>query len=53
MRGAHTGERGGHSGWWLWVIWLPSALFFAYNFFQRTAPSVMAAELMRDFAVGG
>lgn len=46
-------ERARRPGWWLWVIWLPSALFFAYNFFQRTAPSVMAGELMRDFAVGG
>ena len=28
-------------------------LFFAYAFIQRVAPSVITAELMRDFAVGG
>ncbi len=53
MKGAQTEARAERPGWWLWAIWLPSALFFAYNFFQRTAPSVMAGELMRDFAVGG
>ena len=29
------------------------ALFFCYAFIQRVSPSVMTAELMRDFAVGG
>ena len=29
------------------------ALFFGYAFIQRVAPSIMTAELMRDFAVGG
>ncbi|MGI9311166.1 MAG: MFS transporter, partial [bacterium] len=29
------------------------ALFFAFAFLHRVAPSVMTAELMRDFAVGG
>ena len=28
-------------------------LFFAYAFVQRVSPSVMTAELMRDFTVGG
>ncbi|MBX2824513.1 MAG: MFS transporter [Gammaproteobacteria bacterium] len=28
-------------------------VFFAYAFIQRVSPSVMTAELMRDFAVGG
>ena len=28
-------------------------LFFGYAFVQRVSPSVMTAELMRDFAVGG
>lgn len=33
--------------------WALGALFFFYAFVQRVAPSVMVAEFMRDFAVGG
>ncbi len=33
-------------------MWGLGALFYCYGFFQRTAPSVMVDELMRDFAVG-
>lgn len=36
-----------------WLIWSLSAIAFGYAFFQRVAPSVMVADLMRDFAVGG
>lgn len=35
-----------------WMVWALAALFFFYAFFQRVAPSVMVAELMRDFGVG-
>ena len=35
-----------------WLVWTPAVLFFAIVFFQRTAPNVMADELMRDFDVG-
>ncbi len=36
-----------------WLIWSLSALAFGYAFFQRVTPSVMVADLMREFAVGG
>jgi MFS family permease len=36
-----------------WLLWGLSAVFYAYGFFQRVAPSVMVDELMRDFAVSG
>jgi MFS family permease len=32
-----------------WVIWGLAAAFYGYGYFQRVAPSVMTAELMRDF----
>ncbi len=35
-----------------WLIWALGAAGFGYAFFQRVAPSVMVADLMRDFAVG-
>lgn len=35
-----------------WLIWGLGASFFCFGFFQRVAPSVMVADLMRDFAVG-
>lgn len=34
-----------------WFIWGAGALFFAYVFFHRVAPSVMFDHLMRDFMV--
>jgi MFS family permease len=36
-----------------WIAWVPAALFFLYGFFNRTAPAVMADDLMHSFAVGG
>ncbi len=33
-------------------MWATCALFFAYGFFARVAPSVMVEDLMRDYAVG-
>jgi len=36
-----------------WIAWTPAALFFLYGFFNRTAPAVMADDLMQSFAVGG
>lgn len=36
-----------------WLAWGLGALFYAYAFFQRVAPSVMVGELMRDLALGG
>lgn len=36
-----------------WLIWGLGAAFYGYGFFQRVAPSVMADDLMRDFALGG
>lgn len=35
-----------------WIMWGLAALFYCYGFFQRTSPSVMVDELMREFAVG-
>jgi len=35
-----------------WLVWWLGALSFAYAFFHRVTPSVMVADLMRDFAVG-
>ncbi|MBM3504057.1 MAG: MFS transporter [Alphaproteobacteria bacterium] len=34
-----------------WTIWGLGALFYAYAYFQRVAPSVMTSELMREFDV--
>ncbi|MDD9876622.1 MAG: MFS transporter [Magnetovibrio sp.] len=34
-----------------WFMWATGAAFFYFAFFQRTAPSVMVPELMRDFSV--
>ena len=34
-----------------WLIWGLSALFYLAGFFQRVAPAVMTAELMRDFQI--
>ena len=39
------------SGAYPWIACGLGALFFCYGYFQRVAPSVMIAELMRDFAV--
>lgn len=35
------------------AAWTLGALFFFYAFVQRVAPSVIVADFMRDFAVGG
>nr|WP_246423744.1 MFS transporter [Roseospira goensis] len=45
-------EKGAWQGALPWVMWGLGALFYCYGFFQRTAPSVMVDELMREFAVG-
>ncbi len=34
-----------------WLIWGLGALFYLAGFFQRVAPAVMTAELMRDFQI--
>ena len=34
------------------LAWVLGALFFCYGYVQRVSPSVMVAELMRDFAAG-
>ena len=47
--GSAAGPR--HPTSYAWTVWLLSALFFFYAFFQRVAPSVMVEDLMRDFAV--
>ncbi len=36
-----------------WLMWSVAALFFAYGFFARVAPSIMVEDLMRDFAASG
>jgi MFS family permease len=46
-----TPEGPRHPASYAWTVWLLSALFFFYAFFQRVAPSVMVEDLMRDFAV--
>lgn len=43
---------GGHRGV-AWAAWGLGAAFYAYAFFQRVAPSIMVAELMQAFALGG
>ena len=35
-----------------WLAFAAGTLFYGYAFAQRVAPSVMTAELMRDFSVG-
>lgn len=40
------------SSWRPWAAWILGSLFFFYGFVLRVAPSVMVADLMRDFAVG-
>jgi MFS family permease len=35
-----------------WLIWGLCALFYMIGFFQRVAPAVLTAELMRDFTIG-
>jgi MFS family permease len=32
-----------------WIIWGLAAAFYGYGYFQRVAPSVMTAEIMREF----
>jgi MFS family permease len=39
------------AGFFPWVVWLLAAIFYCYIFFVRVAPSVMVAELMREFSV--
>ena len=34
-----------------WFVWSLGALFYLMAFFQRVAPAVMTAELMRDFQI--
>ena len=34
-----------------WTIWGFGALFYLMGFFQRVAPAVMTAELMREFNI--
>ena len=34
-----------------WFIWGLGALFYLIGFFQRVAPAVMTAELMREFQI--
>ena len=34
-----------------WIAWGAAALFFFYGFLQRVAPSVMTADLMREFDI--
>ena len=49
---SHEGNRAAISPFFPWIVWSLGALFYCYGFFQRVAPSVMVAELMRDFTVG-
>ena len=34
-----------------WLIWVPAALFYCYQFILRVSPSVMEYELRRDFSI--
>ena len=36
-----------------WLIWACATLFFAYAFFQRTAPSVFVDQLSSEFSLSG
>ncbi len=38
--------------WRPWLMWGLGAALYCYAFFQRVVPSVMVADLMRDFAIG-
>lgn len=46
----HSPKLGGGRAW---VIWSLAALAFGYAFFHRVAPSVMALDLMSEFAISG
>ncbi len=35
-----------------WTVWGLGAVFYLIGFYQRVAPAVMTAELMRDFNIG-
>lgn len=39
------------AAWLPWAMWLIGGAFYFFAFFQRTAPSAMVPELMRDFEV--
>ena len=34
-----------------WMIWLPAAFFYCYQFMLRVSPSVMTEDLMREFSL--
>ena len=36
-----------------WLVWALAAISFGYAFFQLVTPSVMASDLMAEFAIGG
>lgn len=36
-----------------WIAWTIAALFYGYGFFQRVAPGVLVADLMRDLGLDG
>ena len=38
--------------WMAWSVWGIGALFYLMGFYQRVAPAVMTAELMREFKIG-
>jgi MFS family permease len=52
VRGEAASPQIAASSWRAWLAWTPAALMFGYAFMQRVAPSVMVADLMRDFGVG-
>ncbi len=41
-----------NGAWRPWLMWGLGAALYCYAFFQRVVPSVMVADLMRDFAIG-
>ncbi len=46
-------ERQKPGGFYACLIWGLAAFAFGYAFFHRVAPSVMVADLMTEFAIGG
>lgn len=48
---ARAGPLLGHALVVAWIVWLLGALNYGHAFFQRTNPSAMTDDLMRDFGV--
>lgn len=39
--------------WYPWIVWILAASFFYYKYLIQVSPSVMSAQLMRDYSLTG